>query len=298
MTVELNRKDRELLEWLAEYRMLTTSQIAVLCAIGAPAARKRVKKLRQAGLALPLTRLLTGSAGRPEELTSLTSRGVAGLRVQGRDNRSVPTKHVTSEAINCVEHQNLINWFRIHLVQMERALPDLTVQFLASTSLLLERGSDNQPYVSEALGGADGEQRVAFAPDGVFSIRHKPSDKTLLFFLEVDRGTETLASTRNPGSVQQKIINYQQYFRSGGYKRYQDLWNCEFNGFRLLFLAHSPGRLAALCRLVQETPPSDFVWLTDRDRMFAEGMSADIWARGGKLDAPLESIVGRSRCGR
>lgn len=75
--------------------------------------------------------------------------------------------------------------------------------------------------------------------------------------------------------IRTKIINYQQYFQSSGYKRYQDLWDCELNGFRHLFLANTSARLTALCRLLQQMRPSDFVWLTDRDRMFAEGVSAD-----------------------
>ncbi len=67
---------------------------------------------------------------------------------------------------------------------------------------------------------------------------------------------------------------------------YQDLWDCELNGFRLLFLENTSARLTALCRLIQEMRPSDFDGLTDRDRMFAEGVSADICACGGKLDTP------------
>jgi hypothetical protein len=48
----------------------------------------------------------------------------------------------------------------------------------------------------------------------------------------------------------------------------------------------------ALCRLVQEMPPSDFIWLTDQQRMFTHGLSAKIWARSGKQDSNRESILG------
>ena len=76
------------------------------------------------------------------------------------------------------------------------------------------------------------------------------------------------------------------------YKKYEQVWNCPLNGFRLLFLTISHSRLAALCGLVQEMPPSDFIWLTEQSRMFADGASAAIWARGGKLETPHESILG------
>ena len=61
-------------------------------------------------------------------------------------------------------------------------------------------------------------------PDGVFTISHQ--EKTLLFFLEVDMGTETLASTKQgTGDVRQKIINYQSLF---------------YNGITLLYLKQKP----------------------------------------------------------
>ncbi len=296
MANKLNKNDRELLVFLAEYRLLTVSQIAALCAVGKPAARNRVGKLTNAELAKERTPAVASGRGRPERWVSLTERGIDWLRTDGVLERSVPSNEVAADGIRCAEHLLAINWFRIHLVHLERIVPRLSVTFLSSTSPFLERGPDGQPLVSDRAPAADaGGEPVPFTPDGVFTLRNQESGKTLLFFLEVDMGTETLASARRGAKdILTKVISYQQYFRSGGYKRYQDLWDCELNGFRLLFLAHSPARLAALCRLVQETPPSDFVWLTDRDRMFTDGVSADIWARGGKLGAPLESIAGQT----
>ena len=227
---------------------------------------------------------------------SLTERGIDWLRTDGALGRSVPSNEVAADGIRCAEHLLAINWFRIHLVYLERTVSRLSVTFLSCTSPFLERGPDGQPLVSDRAPATDADgEPVPFTPDGVFTLRDQESGKTLLFCLEVDMGTETLASTRRGAKdILTKVVSYQQYFRGGGYKRYQNLWDCELNGFRLLFLTHTPARLAALCRLVQETPPSDFVWLSDQDRMFAQGVSADIWARGGKLDAPPESIVGQA----
>ena len=296
MVRKLNKNDRELVTFLAEYRMLAVSQIAALCNVGKPAARNRVGKLTNAELAKERTPAFTNGPGRPERWVSLAERGIDWLRTDGALGRSVPSNHVAADGIRCVEHLLAINWFRLHLVHLERTFPRLSVTFLSSTSPFLERGSDGQPLVSDRAPAADaGGEPVPFTPDGVFTLRDQESGKTLLFFLEVDMGTETLASARRGAKdILTKVISYQQYFRSGGYKRYQDLWDCELKGFRLLFLAHSAARLAALSRLVQETSPSDFIWLTDRDRMFADGVSADIWARGGKLDAPPDSIVGQT----
>jgi hypothetical protein len=218
------------------------------------------------------------------------------LRADGTLGQTVPKDEVAADGIRCAEHLRSVNWFRIHLVHLERIVPHLKATFLSSMSPFVKRGPGGQPVVRDTDPGAVvGNEPVLFQPDGVFNLSDKESGKTLLFFLEVDMGTETLTSgRRGVQDIRHKIINYHQYFRRAGYKRYQDIWDCTLNGFRLLFLAHAPARLVALCRLVRETPPSDFAWLTDQDRLFAQGVSADIWARGGKLDAAQESILGRT----
>jgi hypothetical protein len=131
-------------------------------------------------------------------------------------------------------------------------------------------------------------------PDGVFSITHREiGGKTLLFFLEVDMGTETIASMdRVSKDIRRKVSNYQELFRSGTYKRYESVLKSKLNGFRLLFLANSEARLISLCRLAREMPPSDFIWLTDQGRMFSHGLAAKIWTRGGRNENPPQSILG------
>ena len=294
MPAKLNKNDRGLLVALAEYRLLTVSQIAALGGVGKAAARSRVGKLTKAGLTTQRTPGMAPGRGRPERWVSLADRGIDLLRADETLGRSVPKDQVAADGIRCAEHLLAINWFRIHLVHLERVVPRLKVTFLSSTSPFLERGHDGRPLVSDTSPATDADgEPVRFTPDGVFSLGDQETGKVLLFFIEVDQGTETLASGRRGAKdIRQKVINYQRYFRHAGYKRYEGIWDCTLNGFRLLFLTHTPARLAAICRLIREAPPSDFVWLTGQDRVFAQGVAADIWARGGKLDAPQESIVG------
>ena len=138
---------------------------------------------------------------------------------------------------------------------------------------------------------------ASFKPDAAFSVCDTEESKTLLFFLEVDLGTETLASPkRGLTDIRQKILNYGACFDTQVYKQYEKLWSCRLNGFRLLFLTDTLPRMSALCSLVREMPPSDFIWITEKDRMFAEGISAQIWARGGRSDASPQSILGKLCC--
>ena len=106
-------------------------------------------------------------------------------------------------------------------------------------------------------------------------------------------GTETIASQdRNPKDIRQKVLRYQNLFRSGNYKRYESDFDSKFNGFRLLFMVNSEARLISLCRFAREMPPSDFIWLANQGKMFSHGLSAQIWARGGRNEEPPQSILG------
>ena len=136
-----------------------------------------------------------------------------------------------------------------------------------------------------------------FRPDAVFVITDSVAGKTCLFFLEVDRGTEMVASPkRDMIDIRQKIVNYQWYFQSSAYKQYEEIFKANLCGFRLLFLASTYGRLVGLCKLIQAMEPSNFIWLTECGRLFANGASAEIWARGGDLQARQQSILGSLCC--
>jgi hypothetical protein len=93
--------------------------------------------------------------------------------------------------------------------------------------------------------------------------------------------------------IRQKIINYRKYFSTGRYKRHGELFGASFNGFRMLLLANLDERRKGLCRVVREMTPSDFIWVSDQKRLFVEGAGGAIWARGGKCEDPLQSILGK-----
>jgi hypothetical protein len=168
------------------------------------------------------------------------------------------------------------------------------MRFLAPDSPFLHRDAEGHPLIFDRVTtGKSSERPVGLIPDGVLSITHSERDKALLCFLEVDRGTESVGSPKHGSRYfSEKIVNYQAYFRSGKYKRYEKTWKCRFNGFRLLILVNTRTRLASLSRLAQQMPPCDFVWLTEQKRMFEQGIPAEIWCRGGHPDTALQSILG------
>lgn len=75
------------------------------------------------------------------------------------------------------------------------------------------------------------------------NLKSELQNKSLLLFLEVDMGTESLnTSSLSSNNIASKIKNYRAYFQSQKYKRYETKWNTKFNGFRLLFLTNSAKR--------------------------------------------------------
>lgn len=293
MTIKLNKNDRRLLATIAEHRILTTSQVTTIQHKSRQVVRRRLRQLEETGVIVTSPRGLGHSRGRPEKMVSLTKEGANRISDDFPALHGMPIRQINGKDIRCLEHQLLTNWFRIHLAQIERVIPELSIEFLSPESPFLKRDKTDIPLIFEPPYDKGQNQKAGgFTPDGVFSITHTERRKTLLFFLEVDMGTESIATLkREPRDIRQKVINYQENFRSDRYKRYEEHWNCNFKGFRLLFLAHNSSRLAVLSRLVREMPPSDFIWLTSLDQMFARGLSAEIWIRGGKQEAAPRSIL-------
>ena len=295
MTSKVTKNDRDLLTSIAEHKVLTVSQLSALSQRSSQVIRRRIRALEMEGLTITKMHGFGRDRGRPVDLILLTEKAAALLVDEG-----IPSGHTVcnadkAEEPHSIDHLLLVNWFRIHLLQIERTIPPLSIQFLSPTSPAPAENTDDSPPISESTPTNNRLKKFdQFIPDGVFSITNREIEgKTLLFFLEVDMGTETIASMdRASKDIRRKILNYQELFRSGGYKRYESVFESKLNGFRLLFLANSEARLISLCRIVREIPPSDFIWLTDQGRMFSHGLAAKIWARGGRNESPPQSILG------
>lgn len=294
MPIRLNSQDLNLLASIAEYRILTVHQLSVLHQRNQQSLRRRLHSLEKQGLVQCDTGGFGRSRGRPKRLVFLLEGGVNLLQEKKILDRDTPPDAATAKGIHCLDHHLLVNAFRVQLIQMQRIIPVLKVKFLSPTSPFLKKLQNDQPLVFEKIPPDEHlDSWVEFIPDGVFAIKDTESNKVLLFFLEVDMGTETIASPRRiRQDVRQKIVNYQTLLRRRRYKRYEKIWGCRFRGFRLLFLAFSPDRMGAISRLAQSMPPSGFIWVTDRGSLESRGVGDDIWAVGGQLEQPMESILG------
>jgi hypothetical protein len=278
MSNSLNEHDCDLLRSIAALRVITVNQLAMLSGRNEVALRARVRQLVEQGLVQAGDVPLGGGRGRPGKVLGLTAGGIKSLRSAGIDVTANASDRLSSHNPSQIQHQLLISGFRAQLSVMTRCWPEFQIKFLL-------------PGDAGVAAGAD-DGRANQIPDAVLALTHTGLGRTLLFFLEADRGTETLASRGGRGDIRQKILNYQARFRSGEYKRYEPVMGVELKGFRVLFLADKQPRLASLCRVVRETPPSDFIWLTDEASLSTPGIGAPIWVRGGRTEEPRQSILG------
>jgi len=292
MAGKIAKGDTALLSYIAEYKFLTVKQLSALSQRPLQVTRRRLRQLINGNLIMRKERGFGSGRGRREYIIILTQKGLEFLR--HKEILSEHAAYITNKTTDSifVDHDLLVSWFFIHLLQVKRDNQQLATRHLTTSSHDLRMGNADNLLLQEHFAiDETSENTLIMIPDGVFTISHK--EKTLLFFLEVDMGTETLASTKpGAGDVRQKILNYQSLFRTGHYKRYEQIFDAELSGFRLLFLTNSSSRSKNMCALVQDIPPSDFIWITDQNQMFAQGVSADIWARGGCHHKPPESILG------
>ncbi|MBN2138292.1 MAG: replication-relaxation family protein, partial [Sedimentisphaerales bacterium] len=259
MTLRLKTTDCEIIECIAEHRILTVSQVAAVFHKSRQVVRRRLRDLEKVGFVEVVGSELGRGRGRPESSLGLTEQGIDVLKERGMLGQDVPYDKVLGDSLFAASHQLLLNWFRIHLKEVERILPRLNIKVMAQESPFLPKAQDGRIFIIDHSPVPNsGMKGVTFTPDAVFAVADSVGGKTCLFFLEVDRGTEIVASPkRDMKDIRQKIINYQWYFQSGGYKRYEAIFGASLRGFRLLFLTSTNGGLVALCKLIREMEPSN-----------------------------------------
>ncbi|MCD6393971.1 MAG: replication-relaxation family protein [Planctomycetes bacterium] len=280
---KINKNDYELFRLLVEYRLLTVKQLSILLQKSPQGIYRRVGALCRMGLVA--SRDAYGNKkGRPEKVFYITQEGLKCLKKKC-SNQKVKFEYIDGDSVKYLGHHMLLNWFRVGLVKSQREIWDIEAKLLAY-------GISDYAHVDTETG-----QTVQFVPDAVVALKDKSRNRGVLFFLEVDCGTEAIASPkRHHDDLRQKVINYQVYFLNQRYKKYEKILGAGFTGFRLLVLTNTEQRFAAICRLVRQMSTDragsdvDFIWMSHQKPMFEKGVSGRIWTKGGNTMLPADSI--------
>jgi hypothetical protein len=116
--------------------------------------------------------------------------------------------------------------------------------------------------------------------------------KAALFFLEWDRGTETI------GRVIDMARFFAGYLVGGGYRRYEEEFEVPepFKGFRALIVTTSERRLQNIRQAGGKIEPVEaqrFLWITTTDRI--DDLFGPIWVSLDIQDEQHYSLNGRGR---
>ena len=140
MSFRLKATDCNILGCLAEYRILTVSQVATFFNKGKQAIRRRLRDLEELGLIEVVGTEFGRGRGRPENSLGLAERGIDVLKERGLLGHDVPYEKVLGDSLFAKDHQILLNWFRIHLMEIERVLPRITIKVFAQKSAWFNNG--------------------------------------------------------------------------------------------------------------------------------------------------------------
>jgi hypothetical protein len=298
LELEVLAKDRELLCAVAGFRLAIVSQLCAWLSASEQMVRRRSRKLIAGGLLATSPRGF-GRRGRPESVFAVTNTGANFLRKEGILHRNVPCNRVTGDALaSMIEHQILLNWVAIECARLHRHSDKFSVQFISSTSPR-HVSATGATVLYDRISKADGSE-VAFVPDAAFCITRRRDGKSLLFFVEVDMGTEAVTRRKADSNVdvQQKIASYRTYLGGRGYKRYesQAAFNVRSHGFRLLIVVNSTRRRDALGEFMRRSPhPCGFVWTCDNASLTRDGIAGKIWMVGGRMGEAPRSILSGER---
>jgi hypothetical protein len=251
--VQVTGSDLDLLVHLAECRFLTSSQISVLLNRNDRALARRLRSLMPQDVVRRARRASSGLPGRTEHAWCLGEAGLAHLKANGRIHPDAAFDLFTERKIDCVDHELLVSEFRVQSAQLPAVVPALCGRFLTARSWTLQApGGRNAPRIYEpAEPGSQGT--TEFVPDGVLVLRHAGMGKALLFFIEVDMGTEPYRSPRSGVALDAKIRNYRLLFATGRYRRYEALAGRPLWGFRLLIVCGDQSRLIKVLPLARQS---------------------------------------------
>lgn len=237
-TLSLDPKDREILELVYEYRLLTSTQIGLLLE-GSKRSSLKIKLQMlfhhgyldrpPAQVAWRITKSLSW-----DMTYAITPKGLKSLGIVSKYRIDSKNKNLTP---HFMAHVRAINDVRIAVTLATRVHPHLRLEFWIPEGRWQERITLN------------GQPKV-IRPDGFFMVRDRsrpPEHQCFSYFFEYDTGSE------DHGRLREK---YRAYLALPEQKELQHplFPNEQVRGFRVVFVAHSPERLNNMLQNIAELP--------------------------------------------
>lgn len=285
----LQPRDEGILRDLLDCRIMTIKHAAALHFEGRfEAAKKRLQKLEAAGFIAKRPRRVQDPA-----LYSLTRKGYMSLKEDGMLDPLLELGWARmQDRINVSEmmlrHELAVMDVKASLAPAIQKSKDLE---LAEFTVNPERHAFQ---VSQAV--LDSKKLVGFRSvraksDGFIHVKEERLGGLIFdqyFFLEADRGTESL--TR----LVKKAGQYSQYYRNGGFAVKLGASRKEFkrHPFRVMLIVQSAERRNNIAEklLKMKTPVRSMIWITTMEELLADPLGA-IWVRPSDYQEAVRGSV-------
>jgi len=287
----LTERDVEVILDIYKYRYLKAEQIKALHFPSIQTARRRLRALVRGGYVKYFT-----VPGISEYIYHLDKKGAEVTASElGVDLKDLRWSRKLKEPKDYyfMRHFLKINDFRIILTSACRFSDIDLLGFIPDYyGEKTERGGTAKYIRDFVLDIKDRSRVISHTPDGVFAL--EKDGKSALFFLEIDRGTETL--TNEEKGFLKSISFYLNYLVDEKYQRYQNDFKCgPFKAFRALVVTTSEERLnnmrSASSALSFPYPQAKrFIWFTTFDRLKPETIFGPIWRSADIRDKNLYKI--------
>ncbi len=270
----LTERDLQVPELAKEYKLLTTSQIKELLYPTLQKAQTRLKAVYEAGLVqrYPYPVLLK-EGGKGEYVYHVGKK----------------PKLVYSKVLHTIE----LNKMRIAFEKASQESDKIKlIDFIPEYKGKIEKGKIKRLVEQEVL-LPDGIGKTTLIPDAVICLENERTKKKGLFYLEVDLGTEKITTgNKDDYSLLKKMMVYKEYVKSKKYKKYNDVYNYDFNGIRVLSVMDSSTRIRSLRRELFNKGIKKFIWLTESSEISTSTVFSKIWLMANIEDSNKYSIIG------
>ena len=283
----LTERDSEVLMSVYTYRYLTTAQIERLHFPSRRTAQRRLSRLAGSGL---LTYFTVPAIA--DRIYMLTRRGASHI---ARSMSIAPDELLWSKRSGppkdyyFMKHFVGISDFRISLTRATEHSMISLLGFIPEHYGTKHASGRITKYIKDvSFSTREPGERILHTPDAVFALESK--GKALLFFLEIDRGTETIS---NPNKGVGKMVRfYEAYANEGRYRGYaQDFGCAAFGNFRLLIVTTTQRRIGNMRNALGDArnPVHKFFWLTTSDKVTEASILERQWV---SLDGSDEAAYG------
>jgi hypothetical protein len=276
---KITQRDIRVVHSIYKYKYLSASQVQRLHFPSETTRNRRLRRLIDEGLVEPFEILNI-----PERIFRISRDGArlvaSRLGVDVDDLVWTPSMKMPKDYY-FMRHFIKLNDVRITLELATEEAPVSLRGFIPEYYGKKESSGSVSKYVRDVTFDiVNPHEHIPHTPDAVFSL--EKNGRPALFFLEADRGTETLSNKEK--GVLKMVRFYLGYLAEGGYKGYSEDFKTEepFSSFRTLIVTTSRERIENMRSAASTLPHKAHrglraLWCTTFDALSPETILDPIW---------------------